>query len=39
MQAHHGEYPYETKGIIVQVAESISAARLWRSQRFCRNLS
>ena len=28
MQAHHGEYPYETpESIIVQVAESISAAR------------
>ena len=28
MQAHHGDYPYETpESIIVQVAESISAAR------------
>lgn len=28
MQAHHGEYPYETpESVIVQVSESISAAR------------
>ncbi len=28
MQAHHGDYPYETpESVIVQVAESISAAR------------
>ena len=40
MQAHHGEYPFETpESVIVQVADAISASQAWGSKRLDRTIS